>query len=40
MKVEDRQDVRKEGKKVDGMDRQTLVTDLEIQVPLTISNAT
>ena len=32
--------LRKMGKKVDGTDRLTLVTDIEIQVPLTIFNAT
>ena len=40
MKVQGRQDLRKKERKVDGTDRLTLVTDLEIQVPLIISNAT
>ena len=31
---------KKEGEKVDGTDRLTLVTNVEIQVPLTIFNAT
>ena len=40
MKVKGRQDLRKKERKVDGTDRLTLVTDLEIQVPLIIFNAT